>query len=68
MNAPMRSMAARLRGVWLGSWSEGGERTRYINALAVRRVMPVSRAHTAPSLAPSYNKHHKVLLQLSFHF
>ena len=53
MNAPMRSMAARLRGVWLGSWSVGGERTRYINALAVRRVMPVSRAHTAPSLAPS---------------
>ena len=43
---PMRSIAARLSGVWLGIWSVAGDRTRYMRALAVSRVIAVSRPGT----------------------
>ena len=50
LTIPMRSMPARLSGVWLGSWSEPGASTRYISALAVSRVIVVPRAgSTLPS-------------------
>jgi hypothetical protein len=45
----MRSMPARLRGVWLGSWWVVGASTRYISAFAVSRVIVVPRAATSPS-------------------
>jgi hypothetical protein len=46
---PMRSMPARLSGVWLGSWWVVGASTRYISAFAVSRVIVVPRAATSPS-------------------
>ncbi len=46
---PMRSMPARLSGVWLGSWWVVGASTRYISAFAVSRVIVVPSAATSPS-------------------
>ena len=49
---PIRSIAALLSGVWRGRVVLAGTSTRYIRALAVRRVIPTPSAHWEPSLDP----------------
>ena len=49
---PIRSMAARRRGVWLGIVSLGGANTKYIKALAVRRTSAGWRAGGSATLPP----------------
>ena len=50
---PIRSIAALLRGVWLGIVSLGGASTKYIKALAVRRTSTVPRAGGSTLLPPA---------------
>ena len=49
---PIRSIAALLRGVWLGIVSLDGANTRYIKAFAVRRTSTVPRAGGSALLPP----------------
>ena len=50
---PMRSIAALLRGVWRGRAEFAGTNTKYMRALAVKRLIPTPNALWPLSLTPN---------------